>query len=117
MEKDFTTSDMSSMSLVSDTPIFVDNNSYIDFNKIKFIKIFQIMCCALIFNFCFSILLYTCFYGEISNAVTFTDYFYFGITSLSTAGYGDMAPITTRTKIIVTLHLLLMYAFILSFSL
>ena len=101
--------------LSSDSSIDKYNN--IDISKIKFHKIWQILIGAFILNFIFALLSYNLLYGEISNAVNLIDFFYFGMVSLSTAGYGDMAPITTKAKLCVSMYLLFIFSFMLSFTL
>jgi hypothetical protein len=53
----------------------------------------------------FSLVTYFFLYGEISNAKTFTDHFYFSMTTLTTAGFGDMVPTTQRARLFVSLFL------------
>jgi hypothetical protein len=109
---DFDTSD-SSHKLLSLESSF--NN--LDLSKIKFTKIFTIIICAFVLNFAYSLCCYYFLYGEISNAKEYTDFFYFGLVTLSTTGYGDMGPTTTKAKIFISVYLLLLYSFMLSIAL
>ena len=77
-----------------DISIMEHHNIHVDLAKIKFIKIFEILIGAFFINLIFATFSYFFLYNEISNATTFIDFFYFGIVSLSTAGYGDMSATT-----------------------
>jgi tetrahydromethanopterin S-methyltransferase subunit E len=93
------------------------NHDYVDLAKIKLFKIFQIIIGVCILNLIFGTFSYFFLYGEISNAKDYIDYIYFGSVSLSTAGYGDMAPTTSKARIVVSVYLLFLYAFMLSLAL
>lgn len=101
----------------SNISLIEHHNIHVDYAKIKFIKIFEILIGVFLINLTFATLAYIFLYNEISNATTYIDFFYFSVVSLSTAGYGDMAAITPRAKLSVSLYLLLVFSFILSFAL
>ena len=101
----------------SDINILEHHNIHIDFEKIKFMKIFEILIGAFFINLIFAIFSYFFLYNQISNATTFIDFFYFGIVSLSSTGYGDMSATTQKAKMCVSIYLLLVFSFILSFAL
>jgi len=79
---------------------------------IKHLKTIGIL---LIIIILFSLSLYTFFYGEISNASTFIDYLYFGMTTTTTIGAGDMIPTTQRVRIYITSYVF-MFLYVLVFS-
>jgi voltage-gated potassium channel len=100
-----------------DISIMEHHNIHIDTRKIQIIKILEIAGAALFFNLIFATIAFLYLEGQISNATTFIDYFYFGMVSASTVGYGDMTAQTTTAKIIVSIYLLLLFSLILSFAL
>jgi hypothetical protein len=56
------------------------------------------------------------FRGISKNAVDrFVDYFYFGITTFTTTGYGDIVPTSRRAKLLTSLYMILVFAGALSF--
>lgn len=57
----------------------------------------------------FSTILYLFMHNEINNCNTYVDYIYFGTITVATIGYGDMYPKTQKTKIFITIYLLLVY--------
>jgi len=89
----------------------------IDLSKLGYIKVFKVLVAALTMNFIFSTILYFFFYGQISNAKSYTDYFYFGLSTLTTAGYVSMAPITRLTKTFISLYLIFIFSVMLSTAL
>jgi hypothetical protein len=89
----------------------------INLSKIRFKKLFTIIICVFVLNILYSLCCYYFLYGEISNAKDYTDFFYFGLVTLSTAGYGDMIPTTTRAKMFISVYLLVLYSFLLSITL
>ena len=91
--------------------------SDLNLSKIGTTKVIKVLVTALFMNFIFSTILYFFFYGQISNAVSYVDYFYFGLSTLTTAGYVSMAPITQATKTIVSLYLIFIFSVILSTAL
>jgi hypothetical protein len=93
------------------------DNNYIDISKIKVSKIFQIMVSVLIINFIFSSIAYSFLYDDFGNANHFIDFLYFGLVTISSTGYGDIVPITRRAKVFVSVYLLFIYSFMLSFTL
>ena len=100
-----------------ESDIFSDHNykfEHINLSKIKYVKIFEIIIGWLFINLIFATITYSFLYNEITNAVEFTDYFYFGLVTLSTSGYGDIAPKSRRAKIFISCYLLVLYSFILS---
>ena len=111
---EFESSDSSFPFLSSDAPN--DDNS-IDLSKIKFKKIFMVMTGVLIINIIFSFIIYMALYDEFSNAHHYIDFFYFGLVTISSTGYGDIIPITRRAKMIVSTYSLFIYSFMLSFTL
>ena len=63
----------------------------------------------------FSASLYTFFYGEISNATTFIDFLYFGITTTTTLGAEDMVPMSQRVRLYIALYMFVfLYVFVFS---
>ena len=106
---------MSNSNLVLSSDI--SSNNYVDISKIKFTKIFQIMVGVLIINFIFASIAYWFLYDEFSHTRNFIDFLYFGIVTISTTGYGDILPITRRAKIFVSLYILFIYSFMISFTL
>ena len=100
-----------------DISIMEHHNIHVDLAKIKFIKIFEILIGAFFINLIFATFSYFFLYNEISNATTFIDFFYFGIVSLSTAGYGDMSATTQKARMCVSIYLLFIFSFLLSFAL
>lgn len=95
----------------------LDISNDVDVSKIKFNKIFQIMIGVFIINFIFASIAYVFLYHDFSNAYNFIDFLYFGITTISTVGYGDILPITRRAKIFVSIYTIFIYSFMLSFTL
>jgi hypothetical protein len=93
------------------------HNIHVNLAKIKFSKIFEILIGAFFINLIFATFSYFFLYNQISNATTFSDFFYFGIVSLTSTGYGDMLPTTRKAKMCVSLYLLLVFSVILSFTL
>lgn len=79
---------------------------------IKHLKTIGIL---LIIIILFSASLYTFFYGEISNASTFIDYLYFGMTTTTTIGAGDMVPTTQGLRVYITMYVFV-FLYILVFS-
>lgn len=79
---------------------------------IKHLKTIGIL---LIIIILFSASLYTFFYGEISNASTFIDYLYFGMTTTTTIGAGDMVPTTQGLRVYITMYIFV-FLYILVFS-
>ena len=63
----------------------------------------------------FSASLYTFFYGEISNATTFIDFLYFGITTTTTLGAEDMVPMSQRVRLYIALYMFV-FLYVLVFS-
>lgn len=63
----------------------------------------------------FSASLYTFFYGEITNATTFIDFFYFGVTTTTTLGAEDMVPISQRVRLYIALYMFV-FLYVLVFS-
>jgi hypothetical protein len=57
----------------------------------------------------FSTILYLFMHNEINNCNTYVDHIYFGTITVATIGYGDMYPKTQKTKIFITIYLLLVY--------
>jgi len=96
-----------------------DNKSsnYVNLTKINFIKIGQIIIGVLIFNLIFAIVSYTMLYNEFLNANHFVDFYYFGLVTLTSTGYGDILPSTHKAKVFISIYLLLVYSFMLSFTL
>jgi voltage-gated potassium channel Kch len=67
-----------------------------------------------IVNIIFATSIYYFLYGQISNAVTYFDHVYFATVSLTTIGYGDMAPTTQKARMWVSLYLFILYILLLS---
>ena len=63
----------------------------------------------------FSASLYTFFYGEITNATTFIDFLYFGVTTTTTLGAVDMAPTSQRVRLYIALYMFI-FLYVLVFS-
>ena len=63
----------------------------------------------------FSASLYTFFYGEITNATTFIDFLYFGITTTTTLGAEDMVPMSQRVRLYIALYMFV-FLYVLVFS-
>ena len=63
----------------------------------------------------FSASLYTFFYGEISNATTFIDFLYFGVTTTTTLGAEDMVPMSQRVRLYIALYMFV-FLYVLVFS-
>jgi voltage-gated potassium channel Kch len=80
------------------------------------VSIVFLLIAVLIVNTLFSTFAYVFLYGEIANAVTYIDYYYFGMITLATVGYGDMAPITQKARVAVTIYLYLTYTYMLSLA-
>jgi hypothetical protein len=89
----------------------------IDYSKISLLKIIKVLLVAFILNLVFSTILYFFFYTQISNAITYIDFFYFGLASMTTAGYGDMAPKTSAAKTFISLYLIFIFSFMVSIAL
>ena len=53
----------------------------------------------------FSASLYTFFYGEITNATTFIDFLYFGVTTTTTLGAASMIPTTQRVRLYIAIYM------------
>ena len=79
-------------------------------------RFYYVLVLLLLVNTAFASITYTFFDGEISNAKTFVDYFYYGIVTTSSVGYGDMSPTTQKAKVWVTTYLLLCYSFVIYLS-
>ena len=63
----------------------------------------------------FSASLYTFFYGEITNATTFIDFLYFGVTTTTTLGAEDMVPMSQRVRLYIALYMFVfLYVFVFS---
>jgi hypothetical protein len=75
-------------------------------------KYLSIVFYILVINTAFAILTHAVFNGQISNARTLIDYFYFGIVTLTSTGYGDMVARTQHAKIWVSAYILFAYSFI-----
>ncbi len=73
------------------------------------------ICMLFLLIFIFSFISYMFFNGEISNAHTFTDYFYFGMTTLTTCAFGDMVATTQRARIWVAMYIFI-FLYVLLFS-
>lgn len=95
----------------------LDKDNNIDLSKIKFNKIWQIMIYIIIMNFIFSFIAYSLLYNEFSNVSDYLDFFYFGLSSITSVGYGDILPITRRAKIFVCMYLLFTYSMVISLTL
>ena len=63
----------------------------------------------------FSASLYTFFYGEITNATTFIDFLYFGVTTTTTLGAEDMVPMSQRVRLYIALYMFV-FLYVLVFS-
>jgi hypothetical protein len=63
----------------------------------------------------FSASLYTFFYGEITNATTFIDFIYFGVTTTTTLGAADMVPTSQRVRLYIALYMFI-FLYVLVFS-
>ena len=63
----------------------------------------------------FSASLYTFFYGEISNATTFIDFLYYGVTTTTTLGAADMLPTTRGVRLYIALYMFV-FLYVLVFS-
>ena len=63
----------------------------------------------------FSASLYTFFYGEISNATTFIDFLYYGVTTTTTLGAADMVPTSQRARLYISLYMFI-FLYVLVFS-
>ena len=63
----------------------------------------------------FSASLYTFFYGEISNATTFIDFLYFGVTTTTTLGAEDMVPMSQRVRLYIAIYMFV-FLYVLVFS-
>ena len=63
----------------------------------------------------FSASLYTFFYGEISNATTFIDFLYYGVTTTTTLGAADMLPTTQGVRLYIALYMFV-FLYVLVFS-
>jgi hypothetical protein len=63
----------------------------------------------------FSASLYTFFYGEISNATTFIDFLYYGMTTTTTLGAADMVPTSQRARLYISLYMFV-FLYVLLFS-
>ena len=81
------------------------------------IKILEICGGVLVFNSIFATLCYFFLYGQISNATTYLDYYYFGLVTIATVGYGDMSPTTQTARAAMSLYLIFLFSFVLSFAL
>ena len=95
----------------------LDKDNNIDLSKIKFNKIWQIMIYIIIINFIFSFIAYLFLYNEFSNVHNYFDFFYFGLSSITSVGYGDIVPITRKAKIFVSMYLLFTYSMVISLTL
>ena len=61
------------------------------------------------------LLFYTFFYGEITNATTFIDFLYFGVTTTTTLGAEDMVPMSQRVRLYIALYMFVfLYVFVFS---
>jgi hypothetical protein len=94
-----------------------DSRDNLDFSRLRLYKFIKISFIVLIANLIFAGILYYFFYTQISNAVTYNDYLYFSLVTTVSVGYGDMIPITSNAKTAVTLYLIFLYSFTLSFAL
>ena len=97
-----------------DSSLSKDNS--IDLSKINFNKIWQIMMCVIIINFIFSFIAYSFLYNEFSNVSNYFDFFYFGLSSITSVGYGDIVPVTRRAKIFVSMYLLFTFSMVISLT-
>ena len=78
----------------------------------KALKYLSIVFYLFIINILFALITYAVFNGQISNASTIIDYFYFGIAILTATGYDSMVATTQAAKIWVSSYILLTYSFI-----
>ena len=88
-----------------------NKNAIEDSEKIQLHMLFVFI---FIVNIIFATSTYYFFYGQITNAVTYLDHVYFATVSLTTIGYGDMAPTTQKARLWVSSYLFLIYILLLS---
>lgn len=67
---------------------------------------------AIFVNVIFATLTMVFFHGQIDNANTFADYFYYAIGHLTTSGSGDLSPRTTAARIWTSLYVIVVWVYI-----
>lgn len=67
---------------------------------------------ALGVNILFAMLTFLFFRGQIENAETAGDYFYYAVGSLTTSGTGDMIPKTDAVQIWTSMYVLVVWVYI-----
>lgn len=67
---------------------------------------------ALGVNILFAMLTFLFFRGQIENAETAGDYFYYAVGSLTTSGTGDMIPMTDAVQIWTSMYVLVVWVYI-----
>lgn len=70
------------------------------------LRIFYISIAYLCINLLFTMIMYKFYNGEVENAVTFLDYFYFSLNLSSTSSVANMYAITQRAKFISSVFIL-----------
>jgi len=100
-----------------DISLMEHHNIHADIRKIKMIKILEICGAVFVLNGIFATLCYFFLYGQISGATTYLDFYYFGLVTISTVGYGDMSPTTQTARAAISVYLVFLFSFVLSFAL